>query len=134
LSAWARGLDRRHSTNRLALEGSSPITHFLVALRLTGRLAAALGVLTRGDVGNFPTCFEIAAHGTDGLVVDLGSLRDCPIGFLGRRLDQLGDQLALLLGGEMAATNVGADYVGIGISAGLDLPARGCAVDPLLLP
>ena len=26
-SAWARGLDRRHSTNRLALEGSSPITH-----------------------------------------------------------------------------------------------------------
>jgi hypothetical protein len=81
--------------------------------------------LTRGDVGNFPTCFEIAAHGTDGLMVDLGSLRDCPIGFLGRRLDQLGDQLALLLGGEMAATNVGADDVGIGIGAGLDLPARG---------
>lgn len=106
----------------------------LVALRLTGRLAAALGVLTRGDVGNFPTCFEIAAHGTDGLVVDLGSLRDCPIGFLGRRLDQLGDQLALLLGGEMAATNVGADDIGIGIGAGLDLPARGCAADPILLP
>ena len=39
----------------------------------------------------------------------------CRSDFSGRRLDQLGDQLALLLGGQVAAMDVGADDVGVGI-------------------
>ena len=62
----AFGLGRPHARGPLQRHLLLALGRDLVALRLTGRLAAALGVLAREDVGNFPTCFEIAAHGTDG--------------------------------------------------------------------
>src|SRR5262249_14789742 len=79
------------------------------------RLLAAPGVDPRLDVGNFPTPLQFGAHGSDRLVIGLYRLSDCPIGLLGRRLQQLGNELAPILGGEVPAVDVGGDDVGVWI-------------------
>jgi hypothetical protein len=78
-------------------------------------------------VGNFPTCLHLLPHGADRLVIDLGQLRELPVGLLRLRLQRLLDQAALLLAGQVAAVDVGADDVGVGIPfAGHErVPERG---------
>src|SRR5262249_2235179 len=49
---------------------------------------------------------------SDRLMTDAQLPGDCPVRLLRARLDQLGDKLALLLGGKVAAMDVGADDVG----------------------
>jgi len=78
----------------LLLLDLAPISSRLPAL---AGLLASLGVGLRLDVGNFPTCLLGPPHLAHGLVIGLGSLGDLPVGLIGMRYEQLGDQLALLL-------------------------------------
>jgi hypothetical protein len=86
------------------------------ASRLPARLFSALAVGPRFDAGNFPTPLLLSPDGADRLVIDLHRLCDLAIGLLGRRLDQLGNKLALLLGAQMAPSDVGADHVRIRVN------------------
>src|SRR5262252_1904908 len=77
-------------------------------LRLGGRLLAGLAV--RADAllnwGRFPSCFRLAPGLCDGLMVNPGLLGELPVGLLGLRCYQLGEKLALLLGGEVPPADV----------------------------
>jgi hypothetical protein len=78
-----------------------------VGLLLRRRLLATLGIGASFDVGNFPTILHVGSHLADRLVVDdLGGVGDRPVAILRLRLEQLGDQFALLLGSEMPTVNV----------------------------
>src|SRR5262249_11376489 len=79
---------------------------------LVGRFRLAVRALALLNWGDFPSCFLRLPDRAHGLVVGLHLLGDLPVGFLRRRLDQLGDQIPLLPGGEVAAVNVGADDEG----------------------
>ena len=61
---------------------------------------------------NFRTLFLLGTDGSDGLAVDLGHLADGPIRLLRLRLNQLGDQLAFLFGGEVPAVDVLGNDIG----------------------
>src|SRR5262245_19769188 len=87
---------------------ASPALAFLT-VALLARLAVSADMLFQ--LGNFPSCFLLVPDDGNSLVIDLGLAGDLPVGLLGLRLDQLGDQLAFLLGGEVAAVNVLADDV-----------------------
>src|SRR5262249_3131828 len=64
---------------------------------------------------DFPTSLLLSPDCADRLVIDLRLFGDRPVRLLRLRLDQLGDQLALLLGGKVAAVDVFADAKGDGV-------------------
>ena len=79
---------------------------FAFALAL---LRGCLRPLVSVDVINLftsPVLFEPFADLADGGLAASDLLRDLPIRFLGLRFQQLGDQVALLLGGKVAAVDV----------------------------
>src|SRR5262249_3324184 len=82
---------------------------------LAGPAVGAGGLL---QLGNFPSCFLLLSDGAHRLVVGLRLLGDLPVGLLRLRLDQLGDQIALLLGSEVPAVDVLREDKGNRIKAG----------------
>jgi hypothetical protein len=58
-------------------------------------------------VGNFPTSLLLAPNRGDRFVVDLGHLADLAIGLPWLYLQQRGDELASVLGCQLATMEVG---------------------------
>jgi hypothetical protein len=69
-------------------------------------LIAPFAVLALLDVVNLTTSLHLLANLGDGIFADLRYSGMCGVRLRGFRLQQLPNQIALLLGGEMAAHDV----------------------------
>src|SRR6516165_1603062 len=85
----------------LPLRGARGLRCRCLFHRLLTRLAVLANALL--NWGDFPSCFLLR---TDRLMVGLDRLADLPVGLARIGLEQLGDQLALLPGGQMPPENI----------------------------
>jgi hypothetical protein len=71
------------------------------------------------DVGNFPTSLDLPPNRGDSFMISLGCFGDLPIGLLGVGFEQLSDQIAPLLDGQVAPVDIGRDHErgGLGVGA-----------------
>src|SRR5262249_18527934 len=98
-------------------------------------LRARLAVSADGflQLGNLPSSLHLGTHLFDGVMARPDLLPDLPIGLFRPRLEQFGDQVALLLGGQVPAADVLRDDVGERIiNAQIGVAARwsGCKSMP----
>src|SRR5262245_42597569 len=84
--------------------------------RLARRLRPALGVFAFFDVVNLTTSLHLAPDGSGGVLASARHLAKLAIRFLRLCLDQLSEQVAFLLAGEVPTMDVSADDNGVGIA------------------